>query len=471
MEKYRIGIIGGGAAGTLVAIQLLKRLQQVSDRWVEITLFEKSASRYLRGIAYSSMTDDHILNVPSSNMSAFPENPGHFQKWLSITLGEEILSEPFVPRHYFGRYLEETLQSFLATVHDNVIFKPIVGDVQDVAHAGAEWIVSTGDGHEAAFDKVIFATGNLRPRQPGQLTERAAQHPRYFDNPWTLQSDQWPAHYSVLFIGTGLSMVDGIVPLARLGHKARLVAFSRKGLLPRPHGHSDIPFKFTADFFADPLSLRALIRKIRLAVRDHETRGGIWQDVIGALRPWTTLVWTQWPENTRRQFQRHLKSYWEVLRHRCPPEPLEYLQELRDAGQLSIRADRLRSIDHDGSRFLVRWNDRAGEEFFDVVVNSTGPINDFRGAGFAPFRTLLDAGELSADPMGLGLRVSDELRLIDKAGKDQSALFAIGSLTKGKFWESTAIPDIRVQAETLAKQLTIWVLAEARPTSLGLSPG
>jgi uncharacterized NAD(P)/FAD-binding protein YdhS len=60
---------------------------------------------------------------------------------------------------------------------------------------------------------------------------------------------------------------------------------------------------------------------------------------------------------------------------------------------------------------------------------------------------------VSPDPLGLGLEVGLDGRLIDAEGAPAPNLHAVGPLRKGSLWESTAIPEIRRQADELAGRL------------------
>jgi uncharacterized NAD(P)/FAD-binding protein YdhS len=51
--------------------------------------------------------------------------------------------------------------------------------------------------------------------------------------------------------------------------------------------------------------------------------------------------------------------------------------------------------------------------------------------------------------------------VIDRSGKPSAKLFAIGPLTRGKFWEIVAIPDIRVQCAELAQPIASRALLAA----------
>jgi hypothetical protein len=72
-------IIGGGASGVLLAYQLL----QDPDFGFRVTLIERR-SEIGRGPAYHTDNPEHVLNVRTANMSALPDDPGHFVGgWMS----------------------------------------------------------------------------------------------------------------------------------------------------------------------------------------------------------------------------------------------------------------------------------------------------------------------------------------------------------------------------------------------------
>ena len=46
-----------------------------------------------------------------------------------------------------------------------------------------------------------------------------------------------------------------------------------------------------------------------------------------------------------------------------------------------------------------------------------------------------------------------DCHVIDAHGTPSARLLALGPLTRGKFWEIEAVPDIRVQAAQMAERL------------------
>lgn len=52
-----------------------------------------------RGVAYSTESPDHVLNTRASNMSAFPDDPSHFQRWLDMQGLQEKDTQFVAPFH------------------------------------------------------------------------------------------------------------------------------------------------------------------------------------------------------------------------------------------------------------------------------------------------------------------------------------------------------------------------------------
>ena len=58
------------------------------------------------------------------------------------------------------------------------------------------------------------------------------------------------------------------------------------------------------------------------------------------------------------------------------------------------------------------------------------------------------------DAVSLGLEVDENGAAFELTGKRSDFLYAIGPVRKGCLWETTAVPEIRVQASQLAEHLT-----------------
>jgi uncharacterized NAD(P)/FAD-binding protein YdhS len=62
-------------------------------------------------------------------------------------------------------------------------------------------------------------------------------------------------------------------------------------------------------------------------------------------------------------------------------------------------------------------------------------------------------GKLLVDPLGLGLGVDAQHRLLDAAGRAQGGLYYVGPMLKAQHWEAVAIPELRVHAQAAALEL------------------
>ena len=78
----------------------------------------------------------------------------------------------------------------------------------------------------------------------------------------------------------------------------------------------------------------------------------------------------------------------------------------------------------------------------DPVAHATPLITD-----------LLARGGARIDPLRIGLDVSEDSRIISRAGSASARISAIGPASRAAFWEITAIPDIREQVASLTAAL------------------
>ena len=86
----RVLIVGGGASGLLVAVNLLRKSDDC-----EVTIIEPNEKLGL-GVAYSTLDPDHLLNVPAGRMSGLVEEPKSLCDWAGV--GEN----DFISRQQYG---------------------------------------------------------------------------------------------------------------------------------------------------------------------------------------------------------------------------------------------------------------------------------------------------------------------------------------------------------------------------------
>ncbi|UUR08780.1 FAD/NAD(P)-binding protein [Sphingomonas glaciei] len=434
-EAHPVLIVGGGFSGVMTAAHL-------AARDIPVVLVDGSG-RLGRGVAYSTRDPVHLLNVTTSKMSAWPDQPNHFARWCG---DEEGLD--FAERRAFGRYLGEQLAAAPGV-------KAIDAMAVDARRQGEGWEVILSDGQIIAASALILAQGNQPPTPfPGS----AGLPPELFvNNPWSETAhagvERVAAEGSdVLILGTGLTMVDTVLSLVAAGHEGRITALSRRGLIPRGHVH---PPSAPAPVALDEVPLGNLLSLWRWLRRRSATVG--FRAAVDALRPHSHAIWQRLPEGEQRRFMRHARPWWDVHRHRIAPQVAEQLRALVAAGRLEIVAGRVGKMEADGGTLRVPIARRDGRDTVrevGVAFNCTGPLGDIRRTADPLLRSLLDQGAVRTDDFAMGLEVDDHSR----AGEQ---LWALGPLTKGRYWEIVAVPDIRHQAEAVAadvqKELLIHV--------------
>jgi len=418
VKAYDVAIIGAGASGTLTAVQFARR----GGEGGRGALIEAGA-RAARGLAYGTPYGAHLLNVPAARMSGLPDDPEHFLRWLRER-DPDAQPGTFAPRALYGDYLASLLDSLPIA---RVIAR-VGGTAVGLTHGPKGWLVHLHDDRTIAARNVVLALGNLPPADPLQVPASIAEYVR---DPWAAGAAIGLAPDApVLLIGSGLTAVDVAIALRHEGHRGPIYALSRHGRLPEPHAPYT-PIALDVPRFASP---RAALRWVRAHATD-------WRAAIDALRPHTAAIWTGWSLTQRASFLRHLKTLWDVHRHRAAPSVLNEL----DVTVLRGRITELRpGVD-------VVWSN--GTLRVARVINCTGPACDYARLDLPLVVQLRRAGWLVPDPLRLGVETAPDGRLIGTGGRPVDGLFTLGPLRRPALFESTAIPEIRDQAAALAKIL------------------
>jgi uncharacterized NAD(P)/FAD-binding protein YdhS len=437
-----VAIIGAGFSGTLQAINLLRH------DGPRATLIERAAAP-AEGLAYGAAHPQHLLNVRAAGMSAFPDDPDHFVRWLAAH-GVADAETAFAPRLTYGTYLRELLDEARARSGDRLTV--VQGEVVDLVREAGGVALSLANGEEIAADAAVLAVGNLPPHDPVGLDPATLGPPLYFGNPWDARLTAGLSRDDiVLIVGTGLTMVDVALALEASGFAGRIVALSRRGLLPRRHAGGSAEW--------DRLDERPSVAASALVAELRARAGAIgWRQAVDELRPFTQSLWRNASDAERRRFIRHLRPWWDVHRHRLAPPVADRIDAMLASGQLQPVAGKTIAFRATESGVELTWRRRGGDapETRQVarVINCTGPLGDLARAEEPLLRRLVSRGMIRPDAQHLGIDVDSEARTIAADGASNDDLYALGPMTRGAFWEIVAVPDIRVQTWTLARRLS-----------------
>jgi len=451
-----IVVIGAGFCGTAVAVQLLRLAGEKPTR---VLLLNRSGLM-ARGVAYGTRTESHLLNVPAGRMSALPDDPGSFLRYAQGR-DARISGASFVPRRWFGDYLEWLLTQATRAAAANVRFRAMVGDAVDIQAVDGVAEIELASGERLMADQVVLALGNYAPADPPLADRGFFTSPRYVRDPW-LPDALWGVapDQPVLLIGTGLTMLDVLLGLRARGHTAPIYALSRRGLLPQAHRQLESPPQYAGRLAAKLKTLpsaRLALKALRQELRAVEARGMDWRDVIGSLRHDTPAIWAQWPEAERRRFLRHARTLWDVHRHRCAPQQNAALCDELATRRLQVLAGRLLHCEDDLDGVNLRWQPRGDVAARGLrvgsVINCTGPAADTRQLREPLLLALARSGQLCRDTLGLGLETDAQYRLVDPEGQPSPVLRYVGPFLKARHWEATAVPELAAHAAQLAEQL------------------
>jgi uncharacterized NAD(P)/FAD-binding protein YdhS len=433
----RIVVIGGGASGVLMVLHLLRR-----SATARIVLLEKTDLLGC-GVAYGTRDPAHLLNTRVSSMSAYADDPDHFLTWLRAEVDPNACPFSFVSRAVYGQYLAASLAT--AEGRDRLTCRR--GEAVRVSPAQDGVLVRLADGHVLSADHVVLATGHALPKaDPGNGITL----------PWGQGALPDPDS-DVLLVGTGLTMVDQVLTLLAAGHRGRIEAVSRRGLLPQVHADAGPAMIAESEL---PLGAPAsvLMHWLRARVAVTVAQGGDWRSVVDGLRPHVQRLWQAMDTDARTRFLRHACTWWEVHRHRLPPCSAQRLEKARAEGRLTLRRAAFLGAARspDGTTLVrLRPTGASGDELrsFDHVVDCPGIRRDPERNAAPVIRQMLRDRLAHVDPLRLGIVVDARARVLRPDGTVLPGIHAIGPVSRSAFWEITAIPDIRVQASWLAGTL------------------
>lgn len=237
-------------------------------------------------------------------------------------------------------------------------------------------------------------------------------------------------------------MVDMVLSLDAAGHRGRMVALSRRGLVPRGHAEfAPTPVELDKVPSGDLMALWRWLRRRSGEIGFHAA--------VDGLRPHSHALWQALDRDQQRRFLRHARPWWDVHRHRIAPQVAGRLADLAREGRLEVVAGRIASIEQLGQEVAVKVRARRQScvrHQVRFVFNCTGPLGAIGNSRDRLLRSLLERGCIRPDALGIGLDV-------DRRSLAGQRLWALGPLTKGRYWEIVAVPDISGQAAAVAEDM------------------
>lgn len=436
-----IAIIGGGISGTLVVLNCLKQ----SKTPLQISWFDKTDA-FCKGFAYSTRQNDHLLNVRAANMSIFPDEPGHFVNWLAKHYPQYTAAD-FVPRKVFGEYTLHTYQALKQT-NPMVSVTEYAEEVISIEQTQHEFTVSAAKPHRCG--QVVLALGNFLPAHPRSQSLEFINAPHYFQNAFdTRLAEVAAGKEQVVIIGSGLTMIDTVISLENGGYRGHITAVSPHAYLPQAHSQNSLPA--VSSFIKEhmPYTLLDLYSLVNSELKKARRLNLNPHSVIDVMRPHLQELWHRLSLADKQQFLRHLRHKWGVARHRAPTQSMALIERLLRENRLRVVKGRIDDIKPKGKGFELGFsghNNTGNTLYADILVNCTGPESNLEKLDSPLIRQLLKDGIIAVDELKYGLHAS-------KDGEIGKNIHTLGPPLKGLLWESTAVPEIRVQAQNLAAKI------------------
>ena len=408
---FDTAIIGLGFSGNLVLFNLVIKLNKPAK-----ILISDPSDMAFKGIAYSTMREEHLLNVRAKNMGALKDNVGHFYTWLQKR-GYDYDQDDFVPRMIYGRYLEDIKkEAFLIAEKKNIQIEFVKSKALKTEKKNNSYIISFENGDKYQAKTVVLATGN-------QVRE----------NPWQFDFSKFKnvnRAQPIVVVGSGLTAVDTIISIFRSGYRGDVHCISRKNLFPMPHVDKESDQKINISGSID------LLLKMRPSQIFHMLKNIIrgqknlpWQSVFDSLRPYHQKIWKNLTVEQQKLVLGKYFTLWGVHRHRMARRiDVEIKYYMND--------ERLKLIKGD-------YSEKDKIDAFHVF--------DCRGLSLKILDDIFSTVEgLQYAPNGYGITCDDNYII---NGNSSAPICAIGSCFAGYLFETIAVPELRVQADVIADSI------------------
>lgn len=476
-----VAIIGGGFSGICTTIHLIVN----ASRPMVIYVIEKEPE-LCTGVAYGTRSPYHPLNVKAGRMGAFAEQPGHFYSWLESReeiwrnfdpafQSLKISSDSYLPRKLYAAYLRDLFYQAQIIAQQKGIICTILHDEAQDADLMSDGLIEVTLAKKSLLlvDYLVLATGI-----PSNQTFLFETHPvlenyHYISNIWkpyaerclcNLCADNQGKNKNIIIIGSGLTAIDALFTLQSMDYQGTLQIISKHGTFPEVHSENHLPS--ISNFKVDnlPKRMSTLIRLFKSQLESFSKTYLNWRQVMDAFRHCTQPLWRSFSLSEKKQFMRHLFFLWNKHRHRMSPQSSELVNFYHKNRTLTLTAGSVQQlISLPNGKLQVRYYAKetglSELKEADYVINCSGP--DYKIVNYPNFfiQNLLRKKIIEPDDMGLGLKLIEKEIL---AGKGEGKIYAIGALLFGELFETTAVPELREQAHSIADTILSKICAQSK---------
>ena len=241
----------------------------------------------------------------------------------------------YLPRQVYGDYLRARFAEARAAAPPNVEFVHHRASAWQLRRNDDRWLLWLDDGTPVPADDVVLAFGNPPPATPSELVlwrtaldtsaiRGASARSRIRRTLAACCSSAVASRWSTRHCGSR--------PCGRAS--GTFTCCRATGGYPKPKLRRRCPPSspmWPVHLEAARGSTRRLVRAFRELTEAVDGAGGDWREVMALARGQLVVQWRALDQAQRARFLRHVRSSWEVNRHRVPAGPLS---AVRIAGAL-----------------------------------------------------------------------------------------------------------------------------------------
>ena len=451
-QKYLI--VGSGFAAGMMAMHLLEA--DIDPDQIIIA----GPGKLGEGNAFGCKNDNFRLNVRSQIMWIKPDQREEFTNWAKLNINDPDAKHSngyFYRRHDFARFiskkLTETKGLFSVKRYYNKITKleKEYNDKQNVFF----WKAHLDDGKIILSSYVIMATGNPEPEWPFKLDDTLLDPNKDFTsklivNPWM---GEWlediQCNEKVLFIGSGLTALDGITALFKREHQGHIYLISPHGKLPPMQ--TDWEKKKTPIWPGLPhqsLSASLMVKQFKTYLPKEDPSGVKWQTAWEELRTDLSINWQRLSSKDKLRLKKRFGSLWSRFRYRASPQNITAVNELKELGQLDVQKTRVTGVNKKNKKLEVILNNKR-KLLVDKLINCSGVGKD------KLVEKIISDNIAKPDCFDTSLEVDNKNTVLGTNSDPHSAdgLFFIGPALGASLGDVVAASEVSMHAMELAKEL------------------
>lgn len=497
----KLAFIGSGIATSYTLIPLLDKLSKNPlNSQIEFYIIDKNDD-FFKGLPYGQRSGKSVLLI--QNLKNFISEPyrAHFKEWMNkrkdVLINEFIdhggkyakkwvednsrfyekgdWDELFVPRFFFGKYIEEEVQTRIQDISQkgNAKFHMISKEVSSIDKIRSELSIQFNDGTELSVERAVLSIGSLPFKKLfngkthlNSLYINEVYNPSIDENISLINefvaAQRTKRPIKILVLGANASGLEIIYKICdSLGQNENLsfTSLSSHGLMPDGYYNEEQAKEF------QPLNLASLLEKDLVTAKDiadaankdideAEKRGigaatsvGIISGAFGKLLPRLTpdelLNFACFHGNQIGRRQRCAGQHYLSI--------IEDLSEDNRFNHLKARFERIES-NEEGLHVYYKSDGVIKSQTFDLVINCLGSQNlaskDLGGF----LKNLLENEICQPNPSEIGFTIDSKMQASERL-HIAGPLLAGNKIEERVFWHLEHCDRIIWSSHKLAERL------------------